>query len=157
MKLHDCEAIDIEIWKCRWCFNRSWECQESSEKLLRNFRETTKIVVNRYVWDMPDIFLRYAWFSGDVPEIYQIFGYNWYLPEIYFRYARDVPEICQNYLWDMSNVWQLCALEIPVMYPGYTWNCSEICLKYDGNIQDIWLDLLESDIGLRYTYDFPEI
>ena len=40
MKLHDCEAIEIEIWKCQASFNRSWECQESSENLLRNYIET---------------------------------------------------------------------------------------------------------------------
>ena len=37
MKLHDCEAIEIEIWKCQASFNRSWECQESSVNVLRNY------------------------------------------------------------------------------------------------------------------------
>ena len=40
MKLHDCEAIEIEIWKYQESFNRSWKCQGSSENLLRNYIET---------------------------------------------------------------------------------------------------------------------
>ena len=40
MKLHDSEAIEMEIWKCQVSFNSSRECQEISENMLRNYIET---------------------------------------------------------------------------------------------------------------------
>ena len=39
MKLHDCEAIEIEIWKCQASFKLPCDCQESSENVLRNYIE----------------------------------------------------------------------------------------------------------------------
>ena len=62
MKLHDCEAIEIEIWKCQGNYNRSWEWQECSENVLRNYIETLGKLYKNCIETIGKVFIK-SWES----------------------------------------------------------------------------------------------
>ena len=127
MKLHDCEAIEIEIWKYQGSLKKSLECQERSEKvsgnnkkMMRKWWETTlKLYGNNRKnctqtvkkMNCRVISLWYAWYMYEICQ-----KYGWYLLWIC---ARDLPDIClRSYNWYMSD-----------MSLRYVCNMPDLCLQ----------------------------
>ena len=53
----------------------------------------------RYTFDIPSIFIRYAWDIWDMPDIR--LRYTWDMHNKYMRYTQNKPGICLRYSWDL--------------------------------------------------------
>ena len=100
MKLHFCEAIEIEIWKC----------QGSVEKAPRRSRRYWRIDI--YASEILNKLQRYSdQFSWKkMPLI------SWHMPEIILSLAWDELEICFLYAFNLHSKYISHAWHVPVLW-----------------------------------------
>ena len=112
MKLHDCEAIEIGIWKkedsigLQSVKKSHRKCWKSNNIALRKYWET--ILKVRFVEDLPDMYRICLIYSWDLPEIClrlakRCLRYAWY---------RHIHIICLRYtldFWYSSEIYIIFA------------------------------------------------